>query len=186
MKIWTGHTGTPHVTAEQFRMLLVGIFGTGSYIFPVGKKFDCALESNNLLMIKTGMMIHHGNLSVTTSESGDQVALTNGTQGMKRIDLVVNRYTLNESSGIESNEWVHIPGTPDATSPTVPEHVVGNVMNGDKVDDCPVFKIELDGLNVTKITKLIPELAGLQTQITGGTAAPSGGNDGDVYIQFEK
>lgn len=62
MKIWTGHTGSPHVTAEQFRMLLISIFGSGSYILPVGDKFDYTLESNNILVVKTGMMIHHGNL----------------------------------------------------------------------------------------------------------------------------
>lgn len=186
MKIWTGHTGSPHVTAEQFRMLLISIFGSGSYILPVGDKFDYTLESNNLLVVKTGMMIHHGNLSLVGSENGDQVTLTNGTQGMKRIDLVVNRYTLDESTGIESNEWVHIPGTPDASAPVAPSYTVGNVMDGDLVDDCPVFRIELDGLNVVSITKLIPEHNGIQTQITGGTAEPTGGNDGDVYIQFEE
>lgn len=186
MKIWTGHTGTPHVTAEQFRMLLISIFGNGSYILPVGDKFDYTLESNNLLVVKTGMMIHHGNLSLVGSENGDQITLTNGTQGMKRIDLIVNRYTLDESTGIESNEWVHIPGTPDASAPVAPPYTAGNVMDGDLVDDCPVFQIELDGLNVVSITKLIQEHNGIQTQITGGTAEPTGGNDGDVYIQFEE
>ena len=186
MKIWTGHTGAPHVTAEQFRMLLISIFGIGSYILPVGDKFDYTLESNNLLVVKTGMMIHHGNLSLVSSESGDQVTLTNGSQGMKRIDLIVNRYTLDESTGIESNEWVHIPGTPDASAPVVPSYTVGNVMAGDMVDDCPVFQLELDGLNVTNITKLIPEHKGIQNQITGGTTEPTGGADGDVYIQFEE
>lgn len=185
MEILTGHTGEAHVTAEQFRALLSCIWGDGSYILPVGNKLDCTLESNNLLVIKTGMMVHHGNVSVVSSGSGDQVALTNGTQGMKRIDLIVNRYSLNESTGVESNEWVHIPGTAVSSNPVAPSYTEGNVMDGDLVDDCPVFQIELDGLNITSITKLVPEHPGLQSQITGGTAAPTGGSDGDVYIQYE-
>lgn len=186
MDTLTGYKGKSHVRSELFRMLLVGIFGTGSYILPTGNKFSYTLESNNLLVINTGMMIHHGNVSYVDSKSGDQVTLTNGTQGMKRIDLVVNRYSLDESTGIESNEWVYIPGAAVASNPAAPSHTQGNVMDGDLVDDCPVFQIELDGLNITKITKLVPEHPGLQRQITGGTAAPSGGSDGDVYIQYEE
>lgn len=186
MDTLTGYKGKLHVRSELFRMLLIGIFGTGSYILPIGNEFSYTLESNNLLVIKTGMMTHHGNVSYVDSKSGDQVTLTNGTQGMKRIDLVVNRYSMDESTGVESNEWVHIPGTPDASAPVAPAYTEGNVMDGDLVDDCPVFKIELDGLNITKITKLVPEHPGLQRQITGGTEEPSGGNDGDVYIQYEE
>lgn len=186
METLTGHTGEAHVTAAQFRMLLSSIWGTGSYILPVGDKLEYTLESNNLLVVKTGMMIHHGNVSLVKSESGDQVTLTNGTQGMKRIDLVVNRYSLDESTGIESNEWVHIPGTAVASNPVAPAYTEGNVMDGDLVDDCPVFQIELDGLNVVNITKLIPEHPGLQRQITGDTADPTGGSDGDVYIQYDE
>ena len=36
------------------------------------------------------------------------------------------------------------------------------------------------------INAIIDELNKKQTQITGGTAEPTGGNDGDVYIQFEE
>ena len=193
MKIWTGHTGEAHITAELFRTLLIGIFGMGSYIFQVWEKFEHTLESNNSLLIKRGMMIHHGNVSYVNEKTGDHVTITNGTQGMKRIDLIVNRYKREELSGKESNEWVHIPGTPDASDPKPPAYNNGNVMEGALIDDCPVFQIELDGLNITKVTNLLPVHAGYQekirggwqTPIKGGTSAPTGGKDGDVYIQFE-
>lgn len=185
MDTLTGYKGKPHVRSELFRMLLVGIFGTGSYILPCGSRFSYTLESNNLLIVNTGMMIHHGNVSYVDSKSGDEVTLTNGTQGMKRIDLIVNRYSMDESTGIESNEWVHIPGTAVSSNPVAPSYTKGNIMDGDLVDDCPVFQIELDGLNITKITKLVQEHPGLQRQITCGPAEPSGGEDGDVYIKLE-
>lgn len=35
------------------------------------------------------------------------------------------------------------------------------------------------------INAIIDELNKKQSQITGGTAAPTGGSDGDVYIQYE-
>lgn len=185
MKIWTGHRGEEHVTAELFRALLIGIFGMGSHIFPIWEKFEHTLETNNSMLIKRGMMIHHGNVSYVNEKTGDHVTITNGTQGMKRIDLIVNRYKREELSGIESNEWVHIPGIPDASDPKPPTYDTGNVMDGALIDDCPVFQLELDGLNITKVTNLVPVHTGWQSKITGGTGAPEGGEDGDVYIQFE-
>ena len=79
----------------------------------------------------------------------------NGTQGMKRIDLVVNRYTREEGSGTEKNEWIVIQGTPHASSPTVPDYTEGNLQDGDLVDDCPYLEVHLDGINVTEVKQLL-------------------------------
>ena len=187
MKNITGVGETDHVTANDMRNMLVGIFGSGSYILDTGEKFAHTLVSNNQIDIAIGTMCHHGNLS--GEEKGASVSITNGTQGMKRIDLIVNRYQRNEENLIESNAWVYIVGTPDASNPVVPTHISGNPLNGDLIDDCPVFKITLDGLNVESVECLLPVLKPLsmkQNQITCGTAEPSGGEDGDVYIKLEE
>lgn len=166
MKIMTGKTGAPHVTSQQFRQLVEGTVGQGSYILTSGENLKPELQTNNLLKIRSGMMSHHGNLSVVEIGTYDEVTIQNGTQGMQRIDLVVNRYTKDEETGIESSDWVVIQGTPAAESPTVPEYTEGNLQNGDPVDDCPVFEVHLNGINVTEVKKLlsviknIPELIG--------------------------
>jgi len=100
-------------------------------------------------------MSHHGNLSIVDIGTYDEVTIQNGTQGMKRIDLIVNRYTKNDETGIEENEWVVIMGTPDAESPVAPAYTEGNLQNGDLVDDCPVFEVHLDGINVTEVVSLL-------------------------------
>ena len=74
---------------------------------------------------------------------------------MKRIDLVVNRYTRNAETNVEANNWVVITGTPVASDPAVPAYTVGNLQEGDLTDDCPVFEVHYDGLNVTEIKKLL-------------------------------
>ena len=166
MKIMTGKTGTPHVTSQQFRQLIEGTVGRESYIMTSGENLEPELQTNNLLKIRSGMMSHHGNLSVVDLGTYDEVTIQNGTQGMQRIDLVVNRYTKDEETGIESSDWVVIQGTPAAESPAVPEYTEGNLQNGDLVDDCPVFEVHLNGINVTEVKKLlsviknIPELIG--------------------------
>ena len=163
MKIVSGKTGTPHVTSEQFRQIIDGTIGQGSYILTSGENLEPELSSNNMLKIRGGMMSHHGNVSCVELNTYDEVTLTNGSQGVKRIDLVVNRYTRNDETGLEKNEWVVIIGTPDATNPKVPQHTIGNLQNGDLIDDCPVFEVHYDGINVTEVKKLLPVMDNLES-----------------------
>ena len=164
MKILSGKTGVPHVTSQQFRQMLEGTIGQGSYILQSGENLEPELVSNNSLKIRSGIMCHHGNLSVVDLGTYDEVTIQNGTQGMKRIDLVVNRYTKNDETGLEANEWVVMQGTPDAESPVAPAHTEGNLQEGDLVDDCPVFRLHLDGINVTGVEKLLSVASDISTQ----------------------
>ena len=155
MEIVSGRTGKPHVTSQQFRQIIEGIVGDGSCILPSGENLGPELVSNNSLKIRSGMMCHHGNVSSVKIGTYDEVELTNGSQGMKRIDLVVNRYTRNEEDNTEKNEWIVIMGTPAESNPTVPEYTKGNLQEGDLVDDCPAFEVHFDGINITEVTKML-------------------------------
>lgn len=155
MKIISGKTGSPHVTSQQFRQIFEGIIGDESCILPCGENLTPELQTNNSLKIRSGLMYHHGNLSTVALGTYDEVTIQNGTQGMKRIDLVVNRYTREEESGTEKNEWVVIQGTPHASSPVVPDYTEGNLQDGDLVDDCPYLEVRLDGINVTEVKQLL-------------------------------
>lgn len=143
------------MTSQQFRQLVEGTVGQESYILTSGENLEPELASNNILKIRSGMMSHHGNISSIKIGTYDEVELTNGSQGMKRIDLVVNRYTRNAETNVEANNWVVITGTPVASDPAVPAYTVGNLQEGDLTDDCPVFEVHYDGLNVTEIKKLL-------------------------------
>ena len=161
MKIVSGRTGSPHVTSQQFRQMLEGIIGQGSYIITSGENLKPELSSNNLLKIRSGMMAHHGCISCVDIGTYDEVTLTNGSQGMKRIDLIVNRYTRNAETEVENCSWKVIMGTPAASNPTVPSYTKGNLQNGDTVDDCPIFEVHYDGINVTEVKSLLSVTDGL-------------------------
>ena len=158
MEIVSGLGEKPHVTSQQFRQVLEGTIGQKSYIITSGENLEPELAANNLLKIRSGMMSHHGNVSSVKIGTYDEVELTNGSQGMKRIDLVVNRYTRNAETNIEKNEWVVIMGTPVASNPVAPTYTVGNLQKGDLVDDCPVFELHYDGINVTEVKKMLSVL----------------------------
>ena len=168
MEIVSGLGEKPHVTSQQFRQILEGTIGQKSYIITSGENLEPELAANNLLKIRSGMMSHHGNVSSVKIGTYDEVELTNGSQGMKRIDLVVNRYTRNAETNIEKNEWVVIMGTPVASNPVAPTYTVGNMQKGDLVDDCPVFELHYDGINVTEVKKMLsvlPNVAELNSNI---------------------
>ena len=169
MKIVSGRTGSPHVTSQQFRQMLEGIIGQGSYIITSGENLKPELSSNNLLKIRSGMMAHHGCISCVDIGTYDEVTLTNGSQGMKRIDLIVNRYTRNAETEFEKCSWKVIQGKPVASNPAVPVYTSGNLQNGDLVDECPAFEVHYDGINVTEVKSLLSVtdgLSGLSSNLT--------------------
>ena len=161
MKIVSGRTGSPHVTSQQFRQMLEGIIGQGSYIITSGENLKPELSSNNLLKIRSGMMAHHGCISCVDIGTYDEVTLTSGSQGMKRIDLIVNRYTRNAETEVENCSWKVIQGKPVASNPAVPAYTSGNLQNGDLVDECPAFEVHYDGINVTEVKSLLSVTDGL-------------------------
>ena len=156
MEIVSGRTGKPHVTSQQFRQLIEGTVGQESCILTSGENLEPELASNNSLKIRSGMLAHHGNISSVKIGTYDAVNLSNGSQGMKRIDLVVCRYTRNAETEVESCNWVVIMGTPVSSNPVAPTYTVGNLQEGDLVDDCPVFEVHYDGINVTEVRKILP------------------------------
>lgn len=153
MKIVTGVGESNHVTSKEHRCIIEGLAGTGSYILECGEALEPELVSNNLLKIHSGAMCHHGNVSY--EETYAEIELTNGTQGVKRIDLIVNRYSRNDDTQIESNDWIVIMGEPSSSDPVAPDYIVGNVQDDDLIDDCPVFEVEFDGINIVEIRTLL-------------------------------
>ena len=162
MKIVSGRGEDAHVTSAQFRQFIEGTVGSSSCILRTGENMEPELASNNLLRVKSGMMCHHGNISSVDSGTYDEITIQNGTQGMKRIDLVVNRYTVEEETEIEKNEWVVIQGTPAESNPTVPSYIAGDLRIGDLIDDCPTYEIHLDGINVTEVKQLLTPCGSLE------------------------
>lgn len=186
MKIMTGKTGTPHVTSQQFRQFVEATVGQDSYILQSGENLEPELQTNNSLKIRSGIMAHHGNLSVVDLGTYDEVTIANGTQGRQRIDLVVNRYTRDESTGEEENEWVVIQGAAVTSNPAEPSYIEGNLQNGDLVDDCPVFRIHLNGINVTKVEKLLdvaPSIPTLNASLAEKEPIQNRGNRNGYYYK---
>ncbi len=168
MEIITGYTGKPHVTAEQDRDVNEGIFDTGSFVLKTGSQLAAELVSNNEIKIRDGVLVIQGCTAAIKKNTYDPVTIANGSQGMKRIDLIVARYNKNEETKIEEVTLKVIQGTPNASTAAVPMYKTGDIQSGDLVADMPLYKVTLDGLNVTSVDKMftvIPTLPELSSNL---------------------
>ena len=88
----------------------------------------------------------------------DEITIENGTQGEKRIDLVVIRYSKNADTGIETAIPFLVKGIPSENNPVRPEHLEGDIRGGDLTADWPLYELYLDGISVTNVKPLFDVL----------------------------
>lgn len=168
MEIITGYTGKPHVTSEQDRDVNIGVVGEGSYVLQTGMQLAAEVSSNNEIKIRDGVLMHQGCTASIKKNTYDSLIIINGSQGMKRIDLIVARYEKNQYNGKESLDLKVIQGTPAESTPTVPEYTEGDIQAGDYVADMPMYQVIIDGLNITEVKKVFevaPDIGALKKEI---------------------
>ena len=154
MDIITGYVGSPHVTAEQDRDINIGIFGAESYVLRTGSQLKAEVSSNNEIKIRDGVIMHQGCAASIKKNTYDSLTIANGSQGMKRIDLVVARYSRNQSTKVESLTLKVIQGTPVTGTPSAPGYTPGDIQAGDLIADMPLYQVTINGLNITEVKQV--------------------------------
>ena len=141
----TGHANKAHVTAEQAAGLNAGILGLDDYVLDVHDKLKITVVSANKVTVGTGELVMQGrHVSQGTPED---LIVTNGSQGQKRNDLIVCRYTKGSQS-IESAKLVVVRGTPTTGTPTDPAVNTTSPLDGGTTYDMPLYRIPLDGIAI--------------------------------------
>ena len=173
MNIITGYRGQGHVKSQEDRNVNVGIFGSGTYIVNVGSKMAVTIVSANEVTIADGLLVAEGCTAEIARGTSESIAVDNGSQGMLRKDLIVARYTRESGTGIEDMQLVYIAGTPAASSPALPSYNTGSIANGDTIVDFPIYTINLDGISIESVTRMVDyaELASKIGTTAMGTAA---------------
>lgn len=156
----TGYGGVEHVTAADDGSKNAGIVGTESYVLNTGNKFEAEVITNNLIKIRDGDAIQKGRHWRIEKNDYVECTIDNGLQGLKRNDLIVSRYSKNPDTGIESEEIVVIKGT-SSENPADPEYETGDIYDGDLIDEMPLYRVKLDGLNIVSVTSLFKEISSL-------------------------
>ena len=141
----TGHAGKAHATAEQAAGLNAGILGLDDYVLNVHDKFKITVVSANKVTIGTGELVMQGrHVSQGTPED---LIITNGSQGMKRNDLIVCRYT-KVAGLVESAQLLVVKGTPTTGTPKDPALNTTSPLDGGTTYDMALYRVPLDGITI--------------------------------------
>ena len=156
MEIITGYRGEGHVTSQQNRITNIGIFGSGTFIVGnVGSLMAASVISANEVQIADGLLIAEGCTAEIPRGTSESLTIENGSQGTKRKDLIVARYTRESGTKIEDMELVVITGTPAASNPAAPSYNTGSITGGDTLVDFPIFAVNIDGITIKSVTRLV-------------------------------
>lgn len=149
----TGYAGVAHVSSADVGSMHAGIVGAGRYVFNRGNKFAYTLVSNNLVTIADGDLLNQGRHCRIRTNDTVNCTIENGLAGTKRNDIIVMRYSKDTSTAVESATLVVVKGVSGSTA-VDPAYTSGNILNGDTVDDFPLYRVRLNGLSVEGIDTL--------------------------------
>lgn len=154
MDIVTSYQGTDHITADQMADLQRGIFG-GDCILPVGNKMKVNIQTANQITISDGVSVYDGREIYIAHGKSENVAITSGTQGMMRNDIVCIQYNRDEQTGIESVAPVVVAGTPVASDPQDPAYSNLDIRTGVFMSQKPFCRVRLNGTAIEGIDMLV-------------------------------
>lgn len=154
MNIITGYKGEPHITAQQDRDVNMGLVGTSLNdvcVFTVGQMLEADVVSANEIRIRDGVLSMQGCTGSIDYGAYDSVSISNGTQGMQRIDVIAAQYEKDSETNVESISIVVVEGTPAASDPQVPALSGGNIQSGDTLVQMPLYHVNLDGVSIDSV-----------------------------------
>lgn len=152
----------PHITPLQDSMWHRGMAGIDSCVFNFFENFAAEVSSNNSVKIRSGIGMIQGRYFCVEPSTYDEVTIANGTQGEKRKDLIVCRWTVDEEQKVQSGDWVVIQGTPTTGTPAAPSYTAGDLDAGDLIADMPFYEVTLDGINVIGVAQKFTSLGGIK------------------------
>lgn len=167
MKIVTGRTGTPHITSDDDRANNAGTYGKNYYVLNINDCLSAEIISANEVKLNSGELMLQGTHARIEYGDSETVTIADGESGYKRIDLIVARYI--KSSGFESVQLAVIKGTPAKNNPSVPNRQSTNILHGASIYEMPLYKVIIDGVNLTKVERafpIVPSLSELQSNTT--------------------
>lgn len=154
MNIITGYKGEPHITAQEDRDINLGIVGNSLsyiYVLDVGQMLAADIVSANEIRIRDGVLIMQGCAASIDYGAYDTMEISNGTQGMQRIDIIAAQYEKSEDTNVENVSLVVVEGTPAASDPQPPTLTSGDIQGADTFVQMPLYYVNLDGVSVDSV-----------------------------------
>lgn len=159
-----GKAGTAHISSEDKAIIHQAKFSKSDVVFDWGDAFKCTMSSANKATIGTGCASIQGlDWHITSAES---VTISNGSQGMKRNDIICAHYHRDSSTGVEKVELAVLKGSPNATTAADPTIPSGKILSGAVDAYMPLWRIPLDGITVGTPVRLFTPKGALWDSVT--------------------
>lgn len=159
-----GKAGVAHISSEDKAIIHQAKFSKSDVVFDWGDAFKCSMSSPNRATIGTGCASIQGlDWHITAAES---VTISNGSQGVKRNDIICAHYHRDSKTGNELVELTVLKGTPNATTAADPTIPSGKILSGAVDAYMPLWRIPLDGITVGTPVRLFTPKRALWDSVT--------------------
>lgn len=159
-----GKAGTAHISSEDKAIIHQAKFSKSDVVYDWGDAFKCSMSSSNRATIGTGCASIQGlDWHITSAES---VTISNGSQGMKRNDIICAHYHRDSKTGNENVALTVLKGSPDATAAADPAIPSGKILSGAVDAYMPLWRIPLDGITVGTPVRLFTPKGALWDSVT--------------------
>lgn len=184
-----GKAGVAHISSEDKAIIHQAKFSKSDVVFDWGDSFKCSMSSSNKATIGTGCASIQGlDWHITSAET---VTISNGSQGMKRNDIICAHYHRDSSTGIETVGLTVLKGTPNATTAADPTIPSGKILSGAVDAYMPLWRIPLDGITVGTPVRLFTPRGALWDSVTqtlidstsGKVTGVKSGNVAQILVQ---
>ena len=159
-----GKAGVAHISSEDKAIIHQAKFSKSDVVYDWGDAFECSMSSSNRATIGTGCASIQGlDWHITAAES---VTISNGSQGMKRNDIICAHYHRDSKTGNENVALTVLKGSPNATAAADPKVPSGKILSGAVDAYMPLWRIPLDGITVGTPVRLFTPRGGLWDSVT--------------------
>ena len=159
-----GKAGVAHISSEDKAIIHQAKFSKSDVVFDWGDSFKCSMSSSNNATIGTGCASIQGlDWHITSAES---VTISNGSQGMKRNDIICAHYHRDSKTGNENVALTVLKGSPNATAAADPTIPSGKILSGAADAYMPLWRIPLVGITVGTPVRLFTPRGALWDSVT--------------------
>lgn len=139
-----------HIFAEDDAAIYQSIIGNDG-VFDIGEKFKTTVISNNKVRVGNGVLNVQGHIARTVYGDYTDMTIENGVSGKKRNDLIVAKFTV----GSDSDAFVlEVKKGVAGTTATDPAVTKGDLYNGSKVRELPLWRVKIENLSIVKVEQM--------------------------------
>ena len=159
-----GKAGVAHISSEDKAIIHQAKFSKSDVVYDWGDAFKCSMSSSNRATVGTGCASIQGlDWHITAAES---VTISNGSQGMKRNDIICAHYHRDSKTGNENVALTVLKGSPNATAAADPTIPSGKILSGAVDAYMPLWRIPLNGITVGTPVRLFTPRGALWDSVT--------------------